>query len=89
LPGNVLRADSYQEPRDWWQCMGVALLPVGLVGAGLVLIALEGVICVLMAAPFALGLAALGGSLAYVIQAHHWRPTQTPTMLGINAGQQP
>ena len=74
---------SYHEPRDWWQCMGVALLPVGLVGAGLVLIALEGVICVLMAAPFALGLAALGGSLAYVIQAHHWRPTQTPTMLSL------
>ncbi len=74
---------SYHEPRDWWQCMGVALLPVGLVGAGLVLVALEGIICVLMAAPFALGLAALGGSLGYVIQAHHWRPKQTPAMFSI------
>jgi uncharacterized membrane protein YhaH (DUF805 family) len=74
---------SYHEPRDWWQCMGVALLPVGLVGAALILVAVEGIICVLMAAPFALGLAALGGSLAYVIQAHHWRPTQTPTMLSL------
>jgi uncharacterized membrane protein YhaH (DUF805 family) len=74
---------SYHEPRNWWQCMGVALLPVGLVGAGVILIAMEGIICVLMAAPFALGLAALGGSLGYVIQAHHWRPKQTPAMFSI------
>src|SRR5437773_1241376 len=74
---------SYHEPRDWWQCIGVALLPVGLVGVALILVALEGVICVLMAAPFALALAALGGSLGYVIQAHHWRPKQTPAMFSI------
>jgi uncharacterized membrane protein YhaH (DUF805 family) len=73
---------SYHEPRDCWQCMGVALLPVGLLGAGLVLIAVEGIICILMAAPLALGLAALGGSLGYVIQAHHWR-AQTPAMFSI------
>lgn len=74
---------SYREPRNWWQCLGVALLPVGLVGVALILIAVEGIICVLMAAPFALGLAALGGSLGYVIQAHHWRPKQTPAMFSL------
>jgi len=31
---------------------------------------MEGMICVLMAAPFALGLAALGGMLGYSIQKH-------------------
>jgi uncharacterized membrane protein YhaH (DUF805 family) len=74
---------SYHEPRDWWMCLNVALLPVGLVGVALILLALEGVICVLMAAPFALGLAALGGMLGYHIQARHWRPKQSPAVLSL------
>ena len=74
---------SYHAPRDWWTCLNVALLPVGVLGAALILIAMEGVICVLMAAPFALGLAALGGMLGYTIQAHHWRPKQRPAMLSL------
>jgi uncharacterized membrane protein YhaH (DUF805 family) len=74
---------SYHSPRDLWTCFNVALLPVGLLGAVLLLVAMEGVICVLMAAPFALGLAAVGGMLGYTIQARHWRPKQTPAMLSI------
>jgi uncharacterized membrane protein YhaH (DUF805 family) len=74
---------SYHSPRDWRSCLNVALLPVGILGVALVLVAMEGIICVLMAAPFALGLAALGGMLGYTIQAHHWRPKQTPAMLSI------
>jgi uncharacterized membrane protein YhaH (DUF805 family) len=74
---------SYHAPRDRWTCMNVALLPVGLLGVALIAIAMEGVICVLMAAPFALGLAVLGGALGYMIQAHHWRPKQTPAMLSM------
>src|SRR6267143_3383192 len=74
---------SYHAPRDWQSCLKVALLPVGILGVALILVAMEGVICVLMAAPFALGLSALGGMLGYTIQAHHWRPKQTPTMMSI------
>jgi uncharacterized membrane protein YhaH (DUF805 family) len=74
---------SYHAPRSWRTCLNVALLPVGLLGAVLLLVAMEGVICILMAAPFALGLSALGGMLGYTIQAHHWRPKQTPAMLSI------
>jgi uncharacterized membrane protein YhaH (DUF805 family) len=74
---------SYHSPRDLGQCMSVALLPVGLLGLVLIFVAMEGVICVLMAAPFALGLAALGGMLGYTIQAHHWRPKQAPAMMSI------
>ncbi len=74
---------SYHSPRDWWTCLNVALLPVGILGIALILLAMEGVICVLMAAPFALGLSALGGMLGYTIQARHWRPKQTPAMLSI------
>ena len=74
---------SYHAPRDLWTCFNVALLPVGLLGAVLLLVAMEGVICILMAAPFALGLSTLGGMLGYTIQAHYWRPRQTPAMLSI------
>jgi uncharacterized membrane protein YhaH (DUF805 family) len=74
---------SYHSPRAWWTCLNVALLPVGILGVALILVAMEGVICVLMAAPFALGLSALGGMLGYTIQAHHWRPKQTPAMMSI------
>jgi hypothetical protein len=74
---------GYHEPRNWWDCMGVALLPVGLVGVALILVAMEGVICVLMAAPFGLGLSALGGALGYTIQARHWRPKQSPAIFSI------
>jgi uncharacterized membrane protein YhaH (DUF805 family) len=74
---------SYHEPREWDNSLAVALLPVGLVGVGLILVAMEGLICVLMAAPFALSLAALGGMLGYAIQAHHWRPRQSPAMFSI------
>src|SRR6202158_1191913 len=59
---------SYHSPRDWWACLNVALLPVGILGVALILVAMEGVICVLMAAPFALGLAGLGGMLGYRIR---------------------
>jgi len=74
---------SYHAPRPWWDCLGVALLPVGLLGAVLILVAMEGIICILMAAPFALGLAALGGALGYMIQSHHWRPKQAPAVLSL------
>lgn len=74
---------SYHEPRVWFDCLAVALLPVALVGAGLLLIAVEGVICLLMAAPFAVALAALGGALGYAIQARHWRPKHSPAMFSI------
>ncbi|HKW34919.1 MAG TPA: DUF805 domain-containing protein [Candidatus Acidoferrum sp.] len=74
---------SYHEPREWFDCLAVALLPVALLGAGLLLIAVEGIICLLMAAPFAVALAALGGALGYAIQARHWRPKQSPAMLSI------
>lgn len=74
---------SYHDPRSWWSCMGVALLPMGLVGAALILIAMEGLICVLMAAPFALGLAALGGALGFAIQAGYWRPKNRSAVLSM------
>ena len=74
---------SYHEPRSYSSCMAVSLVPVGLLGAVLLLAMIEGAICILMAAPFALALAALGGMLGYAIQAGYWLNKGTPAMLSI------
>src|SRR5438445_10223871 len=74
---------SYHEPRSFGSCMSVALGPIALLGGVLILVAIEGLICILMAAPFALGLAALGGMLGYAIQAGYWLNKGTPAMLSI------
>jgi uncharacterized membrane protein YhaH (DUF805 family) len=74
---------SYHGPRDYGTCMSVALLPVGLVAVLLLAIAIEGVICILMAAPLALGLAWLGGSLGYYIQGNYWTAKRAAAMLSL------
>src|SRR6266478_2286286 len=74
---------SYHEPRSFGSCMSVALGPIALLGAVLILVAIEGLICILMAAPFALGLAALGGMLGYTIQAAYWLNKGTSVMMSI------
>ena len=74
---------SYHEPRSFGSCMSVALGPIALLGTVLILVMIEGLICILMAAPFALGLAALGGMLGYAIQAGYWLNKGTPAMLSI------
>jgi hypothetical protein len=63
--------------------MSVALGPIALLGAVLIVVAIEGLICILMAAPFALALATLGGMLGYAIQAGYWMHKGTPAMLSI------
>lgn len=58
--------------RTWGQCCAVATLSV-LITAGLVLLlAVEGVICIAMAAPLAIPLALLGASAGYALQADYW-----------------
>ena len=74
---------SYHEPRSYSSCMAVSLVPIALLGGVLMLVAIEGLICILMAAPFALGLAALGGMLGYTIQAAYWLNKGTPVMMSI------
>ncbi len=74
---------SYHGPRDYSACMSVALLPVGLAGLALLFVAIEGLICLLMAAPLALGLAWLGGSLGYYIQGNHWKAKRGVAMLSV------
>jgi uncharacterized membrane protein YhaH (DUF805 family) len=77
---------SYPEPRRFAQCVNVAMFPVVILGIVLLLVAIEGAICVLMAAPIALLLAFFGGSLGFSIQVARWgrkNPATLSTMFSI------
>lgn len=74
---------SYYQERSYWECVYVSVLPVGMLGLGLMVFAMEGAICILMAAPIAIGLSALGGSLGYGIQLNHWGRQRASTMFSI------
>jgi hypothetical protein len=56
------------QPRTRNGCIGVACLSVALLGAALLALAFEGIVCLIMALPLALPLAAFGGYCAYLVQ---------------------
>jgi uncharacterized membrane protein YhaH (DUF805 family) len=74
---------SYHEPRSLGSCLAVSLVPIALVGIVMLVVALEGLICILMAAPVAIVLAVLGGSLGYAIQSGYWHSKGAPAMLSV------
>lgn len=59
-------------PRAWFECLGVAILSVGVLGGLVLVLAIEGFICVLMALPIGGLLAMLGAGVGYWIQIGHW-----------------
>ena len=59
---------GHHERRKVLACLGIALLTLGFSFLFLLLLAIEGVICLFMAAPIALPLNALGGWVGYLIQ---------------------
>jgi hypothetical protein len=70
------------EPRSRASCLSVAMASVVLGGLAIMGFAIEGAICVLMAAPLALPLAWLGGWLGYLAQRRRDEAAQTPQMAG-------
>ena len=63
---------GYHRPRSLGGCLGVALLSVALLGGLLLGLAVEGGVCLLMAAPIGSILALMGGAVGYTIQRRHW-----------------
>lgn len=65
---------GYQRPRGLGACLGVSLLGISLFGLALIAFAVEGLICIMMAAPIGAVLALFGGAIGYAIQhrgEHH------------------
>jgi uncharacterized membrane protein YhaH (DUF805 family) len=63
--------------------ISAALLSVAVLGGALLATAVEGAVCLIMALPLALPLAAFGGGLAYCIQAVRWVRKDAPAVLGM------
>jgi len=72
-----------QRPRSLVGCVGVACLSVAVLGIGLMAFAIEGLICLIMAMPIALPIAAFGGACGYVVQRRHWSQTGAPAFLSL------
>jgi hypothetical protein len=64
---------GFRQPRSLKGCVGVACLSVVLLGAALMAVALEGVICLIMATPIALPLAAFGGLCGYQVRRRRFQ----------------
>jgi hypothetical protein len=78
---------GYHRPQPLHRCVGVACLAVAVLGGMLLILAVEGLICLVMAAPLALGLAALGASVGYVMQkGPAARNAASPTVLTVLVG---
>jgi uncharacterized membrane protein YhaH (DUF805 family) len=74
---------SYCTPRTVGECLLVSITPVMMMSIGLVLLAFEGVLCVVMAAPLGLILSIIGGLVGHGIQQSRWRIRQHPAMMGM------
>jgi hypothetical protein len=61
-----------RERRSLRESLFVTLAALGITGAALLLVALEGLICILMAAPLALALAVIGAVVGHAVQAGRW-----------------
>jgi hypothetical protein len=72
-----------RQPRSLRSCVGVACLSTMLLGAALLALAFEGVICLVMALPIALLLAAFGGVCAYGLQPRRWFRSDAPAYLAV------
>ena len=74
---------SRNQQADWGDVVGVVSLSLLLAGVGIAAIAIEGVICLLMAAPLAWPLAIFGGMLATLIHGRANSPQATPSMFAV------
>lgn len=76
-------AHGSSQPRSRYECLQAALLSLVLYGIGMLLFALEGVLCLVMALPLGLALAWFGAELGYRIQERpvRWAPSPPLVLL--------
>src|SRR5215217_8046168 len=71
---------SFHRSRPLGKCLMVATISVAVLGAALFALAIEGVICLVMALPLSLALALFGAFIGYVLQR---APTFSPSTLNV------
>jgi hypothetical protein len=74
---------GYHRPRSWATCLGVAFMGTVLLCAMLMAFAVEGAICLFMAAPIMLVLALLGATAGYFVQRRGLPPQAATTALAV------
>jgi len=72
-----------RQPRSVKSCIGVACLSTALLGAALLALAFEGMVCLVMAMPIALPLAAFGGACGYLVQRRPSIQAGAPAFLSV------
>jgi hypothetical protein len=72
---------GFSRPQPFGPCLAVAFVSAGVAGLAIMAIALEGIICLIMAAPIAFMLVFLGALIGYAIQARPWLNDQMATLL--------
>ncbi len=72
---------AHRQPRSPLSCVSTAISSVLLLGIGILVTAIEGAVCLLMAMPIAVGLAALGGWMGYILQRNRWEKKDLTSML--------
>jgi hypothetical protein len=68
-------------PQSLGDCLKLAMTATTLVGLAMLLLAFEGAICLLMAAPLGYLLALIGALFGYAIQARPWQSSHAPGLL--------
>ena len=68
-------------PQGFAACMGIAFLATTLVGVAMLFAAMEGFICLLMAAPIGYFLTFVGAVVGYAIQSRPWSNHHSPFLL--------
>ncbi len=71
---------GFSYPKSFGACMLVALAAGGAAGFALLLVALEGDVCLIMAAPIAFALIFLGAIVGYAIQSRPWLDDRTASI---------
>jgi uncharacterized membrane protein YhaH (DUF805 family) len=76
---------GYHQERTLGSCILVSLLAVALASLALIAVALEGLICIIMAAPLGAVLAIFGGMIGYVIQRRDASPYDSAKTYTVHA----
>jgi hypothetical protein len=69
------------EPRSLKQCLGAAALAPTILGVGVIMVAIDGAVCVIMALPIIIPMSLLGGVIGYHLQRGPLRTGGTRTLV--------